>query len=284
MVRVRGSYEYPEGMTPGQAKDGGLHQNLYEDGRLSGHAKFIPDADQDDDEEDEFYGGGSRYAGQGHGAHASGADGCTCHCAAHEQERVNVEELIELLVILVTFAEWSAPRLKKWWINQARPFVQSTRSRLARPRPKRRREEEREQDLDQGQGRQQEQGADLVEEPVVVMDGDEASERFAAALLARLFSEEQMRILSRAWIRDGSSGGDGRGDAVGPTAPASAELERLTPQQIGDNVRAILHENPALLTRDSLSELGRNFSKIKALGARMHAVERRTARKRELSG
>lgn len=51
MVKIHGYYEYDDdSLTPGQAKDGGLSQLLFDsEGKLSDHASFHP-ADPDDDE------------------------------------------------------------------------------------------------------------------------------------------------------------------------------------------------------------------------------------------
>lgn len=49
MGSIRGRYEWDDdSLEPGQRKDGGLHQNLFdEDGNLRAHARFVPD-DNDD--------------------------------------------------------------------------------------------------------------------------------------------------------------------------------------------------------------------------------------------
>src|SRR4051812_32712156 len=43
MARIPGYFEYDDDLTPGQSKDGGLHHNLYAQGRLAGHGHFVPD-------------------------------------------------------------------------------------------------------------------------------------------------------------------------------------------------------------------------------------------------
>jgi hypothetical protein len=50
MVSIRGRFEYPDGLIPGQSKDGGLHQNLYNSqGRLTDHGTFFPDNENEAD-------------------------------------------------------------------------------------------------------------------------------------------------------------------------------------------------------------------------------------------
>jgi hypothetical protein len=73
------------------------------------------------------------------------------------------------------------------------------------------------------------------------MSSEEARERFAAAVAARLFSDEQLRVLLDARIVD-------EGDFL------EARTETLTPQQVGDRIAAMLEANPALLT-DALFEV-----------------------------
>lgn len=77
------------------------------------------------------------------------------------------------------------------------------------------------------------------------MGSAEARERFVVALLARAFSEEQMRMLRNAKIEED-------GDALG----LKAAVEALTPQQVGETLTLILEKNPSLLDRESLAELG----------------------------
>ena len=45
MGRIKGHYEWDDDdLTPGQKKEGGLHQNLFDsEGNLKGSARFIPD-------------------------------------------------------------------------------------------------------------------------------------------------------------------------------------------------------------------------------------------------
>ncbi|GAB2460322.1 hypothetical protein GCM10027162_64690 [Streptomyces incanus] len=92
------------------------------------------------------------------------------------------------------------------------------------------------------------------------MGSEEASARFAAALMARLFSDEQMEILRNARIE--SEGG----------SPELSAVEQLTLQQVVDNVRLMLEVNPSLLTRESLAELGKVLARIQAVDG-AHSIE-----------
>ncbi|QYF89575.1 hypothetical protein [Arthrobacter sp. PAMC25284] len=76
------------------------------------------------------------------------------------------------------------------------------------------------------------------------MGSAEARERFVGALLARAFSEEQMRMLRNAKIEDDGPAG------------LTAAMEALTPQQVGETITLMLEKNPSLLDREPLAELG----------------------------
>ncbi|MFE6836837.1 hypothetical protein ACFVFI_18645 [Streptomyces sp. NPDC057705] len=244
MASVSGRFEYSDGLTPGRSKDGGLHHNLYDDqGRLVGHGTFIPDGEGEEDSTAEppplFVG-------------ASGRD---CESDSRSRERLEPEEIAEALIILIKFAAWTAPRLNRWWKDQALPFAKSTRKRFSRTRKGDSSDAPDESGILIGSappGPSREVIAEL-EEDRVGMSSEEASARLAAALMARLFSDEQMAILRNARIED-----------EGGSLELSAAGELV--QQVENNVRVMLAENPSLLTRESLAELGRILVSIQGMG------------------
>ncbi|KIS28684.1 hypothetical protein TV39_04720 [Arthrobacter sp. SPG23] len=77
------------------------------------------------------------------------------------------------------------------------------------------------------------------------MSSEEARQRFVVALLARAFSEEQMRMLRNAEIEDD-----------GDPLSLKAAMVALTPQQVGETITSMLEKNPSLLERESLAGLG----------------------------
>ena len=77
------------------------------------------------------------------------------------------------------------------------------------------------------------------------MSSTEAQSRFVAALLAKAFSDEQMRLLRHVMI-EGEDGEVTLADA----------LEPPTAQQIDETVRFMLEKNPSLLHDSSLAALG----------------------------
>ncbi|MFC4607117.1 hypothetical protein ACFO9E_04680 [Streptomyces maoxianensis] len=244
MVSVSGRFEYPDDLTPGQSKDGGLHHNLYDSqGRLVDHARFIPD---DESEEDSPTEASSPFLD-------SHRCGCECESHSRARERLDPEEVVELLVNLIKAAEWAAPRLKRWWNGQALPLMKSTRSRLVWTR----KDDSPEVPVEEPT---QEANVEL-EKDRVTMSSEEAAAHFAAALMARLFSDDQMRILWNARIEN-------ENDSLGLSA-----VGYLTPQQVEDGVRLILERNPSLLAEDSLGELGKILARIQADG-RVRFIEK----------
>ena len=57
MPRIHGTYEYDDDdLTPGNKKEGGLHQNLFDsEGNLKGSARFIPDDEAAEDESESVF-------------------------------------------------------------------------------------------------------------------------------------------------------------------------------------------------------------------------------------
>lgn len=83
--------------------------------------------------------------------------------------------------------------------------------------------------------------AEIASAPVddaITMSSAEWQERVRAMLLARAFSEEQHRILSRARIAD----------AEPEMLAWQRAFDHLTPQQFSDRITLMLEANPALLT------------------------------------
>ncbi|MCX5524709.1 hypothetical protein OG342_17855 [Streptomyces bobili] len=251
MAKIRGTYEYPDGLTPGQAKDGSLHHNLYDDGRLVSHAKFVPD---DENEEDlpsdpppssphEF--------------------DCNCDSNSRSQERLDPEEVLEALVTLIKAVEWAAPRIKRWWNNQALPLVRSVRTKVVRSReddnpnaPTASATWVESAPSDASQGAM----ADL-EENRASMSSEEAAARLSASIMARLFSDEQVRILRNARIE---------GDAG---SLKLSEGPNFTPQQIREGVRLALEENRSLLTKETIAELEKSFVRLQVNNG-MRSIEK----------
>ncbi|MFI6582197.1 hypothetical protein [Embleya sp. NPDC050493] len=180
--------------------------------------------------------------------------------ARAQERRENAEFLAEMLVqIGLRLAEKAAPRVGKWWYEQALPAVKAKWNDQALPSVKakwssvaRRRTSDR--------------GAEAAEDPqgVVTTSGDqrttmsgaEARKRLAAAVMARTYSDEQLRLVRNARIVDeGENGSVELGATDDPTA-----------QRLGEYVALMLEANPSLLSEDTLAELGKLVTRIRANG------------------
>ncbi|MEV8068328.1 hypothetical protein AB0P32_19680 [Streptomyces sp. NPDC085995] len=243
MARIRGTYEYPDGLTPGQAKDGGLHHNLYDDGRLVSHAKFVPDDEKEEDSPPdpplsfphEF--------------------DCGCDAKHRPQERLDPEEVLEALATVIKAVEWAAPRIRRWWGDQAVPLVKSVRRRFARSRgdiPAAPTGADTWVEPAPSEGSQEAMGG--LEEEQAGMSSEEAAARLTAAIMARLFSDEQVRILRNARI-------EGAAEFL-----ESSEGPNITPQHIREGVRSALEENRLLLTEETLAELEKSLTRLRVTG------------------
>ena len=191
MPRKYGYYEWDDGsLTPGQKKEGGWHQNLYDsDGHLKDHARFIPtennnDDDNDDSEED--------YS-------------ITTH--VHEEERQSSEAdtvIIDIAVLAAVAACYGAvvatPHIKRFWKEKVKPFF--------RPKAKGQKDQQHSVHHDL------EAIPVLVEEPtdskvssenpstdIVIakeqqtMSIDEAKARLILAAMGRAYSDEQLQMV-----------------------------------------------------------------------------------------
>jgi hypothetical protein len=224
MTSIRGRYEYPDDLTPGQSKDGGLHQNLYNsNGRLVDHGTFFPDDEKETiaDSPPVIINITNEYT------------------ADSQEEEPSGEAIIAALVLISAIA--AAPYIKNWWNNQAFPFIKSAWNSLTGTRETENRvapvelatfiESAQATTVDAPSKSSREVIAALTEYRSS-MSSAEARERFIAALMARLFSEEQLRLLSNARIED---------------SELTNAVEALTPKQIGDSIRLTLETNPSLL-------------------------------------
>ncbi|MFF3753206.1 hypothetical protein ACFYYH_22515 [Streptomyces sp. NPDC002018] len=239
MASIKGRFEYPDDLTPGKSKDGGLHQNLYDShGRLADHGTFFPD---DENEADLPTDPPSAFV------HVYVTD--EYRSVSRSKER---DELVEVISELLSHAIYHAvatakPHVKRWWKNQALPAIKSRWNRPARTR---------------GTDSQPAtaEASTVIEATVVnssqevvsALDGHRASMsstearvRLLLALAAKAFSEEQVRIVSSAHIEDD--------DGFVELARAVAEL---TPQQVA-NVVKTLEANPSFLDDETSAELGK---------------------------
>ena len=199
-------------------KDPGKRSPLVRDadGNLIGHVRLSEIDDEDDDvssysSPDDDDGGGSELA----------------------------RELGELLGVLVV-AILTSEQTKRWWEEHALPALRATRDSARRRLPRLRRSRRKGGESVEVVTARELGVGDVVEaspaEQSPVMSSDEAQQRLLAALAARAFSDEQLRILLGAQIGESDPGMDLR-DA----------LEQLVPAEIEQQVTSMLDANPGLL-------------------------------------
>ena len=174
------------------------------------------------------------------------------------RERSELGELLGALILLgaIKAAEKAAPHLKIWWNDQALPFMRSTWNRLVPTRKADSQSAPTESTTLIGSAPTEasQEVIAALEEYRVSMSSAKARERFVAALMARLFSEEQMRMLRNARIEDEN----------GPLELSA--METLTPQQVGDSIKLMLETNPSLHDEATLAELGKVLARSRADG------------------
>ena len=242
---VKGTYKFKKGSTPDQSRDSpdAWRGTLRDDeGHLSGHAEFIPGDDDDDWEStpEPVY----IYVNEDRDSQP------------RSKERSELEELLGNLIILgvlVAF-EKAKPHVRKFWRDRAVPVMKSGWGRLKHLR------ESRSQVAggapavvaDHSPEEAGEEVIDALETYKASMSSAEARDRFVAALMARMFSEEQLRILRDARIEDGDD-----------SQELESAADTVTAKQVGENITLMLQANPSLLNEDTLAELG----KILGVGA-----------------
>ncbi|WP_440098481.1 hypothetical protein [Streptosporangium sp. H16] len=179
-----------------------------------------------------------------------------CNSDSRARERSELDALLVAVVLLVAIeaAQQAAPHLKRWWNDQALPFMKSTRNRLARTRKTDNQADPTESTILIGPApaKAPQEVIAALEQYRANMSSSEARERFISALLARLFSEEQMRVLRNARIEN-------------ENVPLElSAMEALTPQQVGDSIKLMLEKHPSLLDEETLTEFWKVLARNQA--------------------
>jgi hypothetical protein len=159
---------------------------------------------------------------------------------------VRGEEMLAAILGIVLAAQRAAPHIKRWWNDQAVPFLKRSRRRLSKDHRARGQVSVAEYFM-LPQSALTESSQEVVaalDEYRASMTSAEARERFVAALVARLFSEEQLLVLRNARIED-----------EGPAWELASAMEALTPQQLGESITLMLKANPLWPDEETLAEL-----------------------------
>jgi hypothetical protein len=230
MGRIKGHYEWDDDdLTPGRKKEGGLHQNLFDsEGNLRGSARFIPD-DGDDE---------PLTVTQTVFVHID---------ERRDQEDWRYEALSQLAVYLINEGIPKAkPYVEQWWRELARPAIDARRAKALERRERRRARNTVQAEIATAEPPTQEPGHELATE--VAQDRPdmslaEARARFLAALAARAYSDEQMRLVNGSNIVGNVS-----------MAELKSPLAELPPVQVVRVIEAMA-TNPSLLGEDTLAQL-----------------------------
>lgn len=176
-------------------------------------------------------------------------------------------ELVGALVVLavIAAAHKAAPHLKRWWNSKAFPFLKKSRERVT----KHRRSKDQVTVVESSTLAQfaptdsSQEVLTALEDYRASMSSAEARHRFVAALVARLFSEEQLRVLRNARIED-----------EGPDLELASAVETLTPLQLEESITAMLEANPSWPDEETLAELGRKLGHSSARDGEYVPLER----------
>lgn len=130
----------------------------------------------------------------------------------------------------------AAPHVKKWWQEQGRPAVNRQAQKIRKIGRK------NQSDVEGDELTDAEQSAVEIDQRQI-MSREEAMSRFTAGMAARVYSEEQFRIVSSAYILG---------------VEDYAEIEEAVKQIPRENLQALIRNmvrNPSLLEDESLANL-----------------------------
>jgi hypothetical protein len=167
-----------------------------------------------------------------------------------DESEPQAEDLLVALAVLgvIVAAGKAAPYLKRWWTDRAVPFLKKSRKRLSKDRRAGDQVSVEEYFMlpHAASKKSSQEVFAALDEYRASMSSAEARERFVAALVARLFSEEQLRVLRNARIEDDRA-------ALG----LASAMETLTPQQLGKSITLMLEAHPSWPDEETLAELER---------------------------
>lgn len=222
MGKQYGYFEWDDSVgEPGRRGDGSLHQNLYNEDRvLAGHARFVP-VDEPVD------------------VHINGFEN-TFVTSDSRRDSEESDELAEaigqaLAVLALVGIAKAAPHVKRWWDEQARPTVSRRAKKIREIGRKKKSESEAVEPT--------EQQSDIEVAHQQVMSREEAMSRLIAALAARAYSDDQLRLVKSARIVD---------------VDDFAQIEHAVAQIPAGQLQTLIVEmvkNPGLLEDSSLANL-----------------------------
>ncbi|MGD8149557.1 hypothetical protein [Ornithinimicrobium sp. Y1694] len=228
MGRIKGHYVWDDDhLTPGQKKEGGLHQNLFDSGgNLRGSARFIPDDGNDPE---------PLIITE------------TVYIPADERRRTEEDEEFQMAVAALVVqligvgVSKGLPLVEQWWRETARPVVQAKRAAFDERRSRRKGRRKTAPSITEAGLSHDANAVSVNQRPQ--MSSAEAQARYLAAVAARAYSDEQMRLVANSTIVDGEGHSD---------------LPRLLKELPPDQVKALIEQmvrNPHMLGEDTLADL-----------------------------
>lgn len=233
---IRGRYEWDDDdLTPGRKREGGLHQNLFDrDGNLKANARFIPAEDDEPLVITE-----------------------TVYLPIEERRRTCEDEQFEAIVNAVVShlidrgIAAAKPYAQRLWREKSVPVIDNRRDQMKHAWRKRATAKDRREPSAQAKHVTVVESTELVQAEAERprMSRSEAEARYLAALAARAYSDEQMRLINGAEIIDGSD-----------VDELEQTLAELPPAQLRRLVAALV-KDPGLLREDSLAQLASALSR-----------------------
>lgn len=233
MARQAGYYEWDDDLTPGKKKEGGWHQNLYDtEGRLKGSARFVPV----DDQEDPI------------------AVTETMYVPADERLSKKQEMVTDIIASVIVKliedgAKAATPRVKRWWNETAVPFAKEKTNGWKR-RHTARHSDKKPQSVegividDVASSTEESSSATIMPtDKRPVMSSAEAQARLLAAVAARAYSDEQLRMVSGSQIID-----------VDNVTTVQSALSQVPREHLVELIK-YMTRNPRLLEESSLANL-----------------------------
>ena len=264
MGQQRGTYYWDDdSLSPGNRSEGGWSENLFDDdGKLRGHARFIPDPDSDDD--------GYTYSPYDDPPMFMSSE--TRRESEDEDNSPIIDLLAEVLAqVVVQLIEdaaaagfaYAAPRVKKWAEETALPFITgklgSVKGKLDGVRVPWGKKQDHESAVDETVDgivvsdepfeAIEQSDSHATSEPLQIeakrqkMSNAEAQARLVAAAAAQRFAMEQARLVSQS-------------DIVG-AADVNEVMQQIAahPREMLDALIKQLAHNPRLLEDESLAQL-----------------------------
>lgn len=164
-----------------------------------------------------------------------------------ERDAEEFDQRVEAVVaVLTVLGVWAAPHVRQWWSDSAMPAIKTSGSKVKATllRAPGLRRIKNENDVPVPQGPRSGVERSEIETTGPEMSSAEAQHRFASAVLAAAYANEQMRILRNARI----------GDDDDPLELAS-KMRELTPERLQSAINLLLQADPTMLDHDKLAAL-----------------------------